>query len=374
MTENLETRLRAWGHEFDAAADEHRTTMHQIAATEPSSTPSIPGHRAFRRVAAGPGRSAHLRPRLLATAAAVVVFACGMAAIALSRSGNEVTTSSESQADDSVPVTDGDAEAYDLINSMFALTPYGAEGDRFQFMILEHKRHECMTEAGFEYHQYPFNDPGPPDQHGLALVPPLPADADVRARGYEAFRYVSADPTTDEYRDAEAANEALADANPEWDTTLNGDRDTTFGCLGAAEEFLRDRVGLEAIDEYRALSDEWGPILNLEESDEEPIRSAREAWVACIAPKGFDYQSPAYALFDFYRNPGTEPTASEINVALADLECQQSTNYRTIYLGMLASGVETWLAENEGAVTELRETIEQETLELRELAHELGLA
>lgn len=90
------------------------------------------------------------------------------------------------------------------------------------------------------------------------------------------------------------------------------------------------------------------------------LDSFREAWHRCMKNAGFgDLQiTDSRWQRDFASQPS--PTPDEIRTALADSHCRTSSGYTDAKLRWLASHVEAWLTDHEGAIVAIRGAIDAE--------------
>lgn len=363
MSDELERRLAKSGATLDAA---------------------IELHRAGARLS--PERRHGRAHRLLSVSAAAGIIAIGVGMIPILRnasdsgrtgSGDGVVAGSVASSPGSAQQTNGesaagDAHVYAALNTVLALAPYGPAGDHVYYNILDYKRWTCMAEAGHEYHRVPFSERWTADSNAMALTHPLPAHNAVFADGYQAFVTTQVEGTSTATQAASAANEAMLDADPTWAQAMMGDASDP-GCAGRAEQFLEDRMSLDAVAQYRALLPSLEPVFIPDVSQDEPLRSATRLWSACMALSGFEYAEPLDPMNEFDRPLGTEPSEGEVHIAIVDLDCREASNYRAEYLGALVSRLAYWLDNNESAVAQLVATTRHEIEELQALAAELGL-
>lgn len=278
-----------------------------------------------------------------------------------------------------------DDEAWDAVDWLFGLTPYGPDGDRYHHLIIQDQLEACMNERGFEYHQYPFT-PRNAGGDGHALLPSLPTEADVRTAGYAALTNpgpLSAPEqasdtgqvpaTTDpELIDATAANDALAE-DPEWTLALYGD-DTKVGtCTGEAWAYVERRVGTEAQERYGALSPTIATLTSPVVTPDGRLADAIAAWRQCMGTLGQEVPNPFEAAALYFRQPGTAPSDEEIATALEDLRCRRSSGFRDAYRDAMAAGIANFRFENQARIDDLVEATQRESAALRQLAEELGL-
>lgn len=245
-----------------------------------------------------------------------------------------------------------------IIDSAFALKPYGVEGDRVLHDLREQLRDQCMRSAGFEYTVVKFVDPDERSD-GLALAPPLPELGQVQIAGYDAFRFppMPIDQLADEQARANTERLATSDA---WAAAMLGtESGGHVGCLETVDQMIRDSVGLTAIDQFAVLVTELAPLANPYLSDDPDLVAAKSAWAACMAVSGYAFAGPFHAEAEFLR-PRGNPTPEEVAVATADLECRERSNYREAFLFAIGRGFEEWFAKNDGPVTELQRTTELE--------------
>lgn len=279
-----------------------------------------------------------------------------------------------------------DQQAWDAIDWLDSLAPYGPEGNRYEHLIVQDQLEKCMNERGFEYHQIPFTAPPQPRRAGYVRVPPLPTEEQVKAVGYAAFANLggaSAPPpssdaedvpaTTDpELIEANTANDELAQSS-DWSLALYGGDTKVGSCIGDAFGFIEEQVGTEAKARYSAFI---GTILQLAAPLDHPegaLAAALEEWRSCMGPLGGEVQSPVRAVDLYDALLDTEPSDEEIATALADLRCRQSSGFRDAYRDAMAAGIANFRYENEGRIDDLEAATRRETEALRELAGELGL-
>jgi hypothetical protein len=74
-------------------------------------------------------------------------------------------------------------------------------------------------------------------------------------------------------------------------------------------------------------------------------------WRSCMSGLGYSFESHVEALRRFDVDSAPEPTADEVAVALADVDCQTSTGYRTVRIDALRNAVRTWLGDHADYVT-----------------------
>lgn len=331
---------------------------------------------------------------LLAKVAAAVIIAGGVAAIPLSTARNDRTVEPASapapptsDATDAGTTKVTDEELWAQIDWLFALQPYGPEGDRLHHLIVQDRLEDCMTRRGFEYHQMPFT-PSRVGGDGYALVPPLPSEEEVRAEGYLAFRdpgsaLVATAPTgsdeiapatTDpELIEAVQLNEALAADDPAWTLAIYGDETKAGTCIADAFGFIDERVGTEAEARYEALTDNIAQLINPILTPTGPLADAIASWRECMGVLGGELENPLGGVALFDRDPGTPPTDDEISTALADLRCRQSSGFRDAYRDTIAANIALFREENQIRLDDLAEATEREVEALRTLAAELGL-
>jgi hypothetical protein len=99
------------------------------------------------------------------------------------------------------------------------------------------------------------------------------------------------------------------------------------GCAGQAQRSLGIVDGLEA-----------GVVASLDfamfdqSKRDRRVVAGLAAWSSCMATKGFRHQDPFTVAAAFVTGPA--PTGPEINAALADIGCKQSTNLVGIWYGV----------------------------------------
>lgn len=328
---------------------------------------------------------------LLAKVAAGVIIAGGVAAIPLSTARNDRTVEPASQpapptsdATDAASTEISDEELWAQIDWLFAVQPYGPEGNRLHHLIVQDRLEDCMNRRGFEYHQVPFT-PDPPSAIGRATVPPLPTEDEVRAAGYAAFggapvvtaptgsEEVAPATTDPELIEAIELNEALADEDPAWTLAIYGDETKAGTCIAEAFDFIDERVGTEAGARYDALTDDIQRLINPIETPTATLADAIAAWRECMGAVGDELDNPSGGVALFDRLPETPPTDDEISTALADLRCQQSSGFDDVYRQTIAADIAVFREENQIQLDDLAQATTREVEALRTLAVELGL-
>jgi hypothetical protein len=92
------------------------------------------------------------------------------------------------------------------------------------------------------------------------------------------------------------------------------------GCLGEAREKLSGSPNAEVKDGFaQSLR---GDAYNASMADVR-VQQLLSRWSACMAAAGFNYQSPLDP--EFSREPGSSPSAAEVNTATTDIGCKKKT-------------------------------------------------
>lgn len=293
-------------------------------------------------------------------------------------SSGDWATAAPRLAAEPIQAGDSDAQSYEIINRVFALSPYGPRGDELRNTVMQTLIQRCMTSQGFDYVFMPYPPDPPVEENAPALVPPLPTHGEIDAEGYRAFaaRQVvdpSAQPTLHQFEAAQAANEELAAADPGWTDALFGPEDgSESGCGAKASAAIRQRVGTRSVDAYRAIAPEVTGLLDPLSLSEPELDEATSAWASCMNRAGqSDYANPREIENHYYRDYGTEPSAPEITAAHIDLDCRVESSYRSIYLSTMADSIARWFSSNEAAVSELQRLTAEDVDALTQMAAEV---
>lgn len=147
-----------------------------------------------------------------------------------------------------------DAEAYALITQAFALAPYGPEGDRAEYDLIQRSVGACMADRGFDYTVVPFVPNPPLSLNGPALLPPTPSAEDISQRGYEAFRLVqTAEDLSSPQADAAVAENERRQADPVWSSAYANDDPDALDYLEQTKAQLNEEMTFDARTQYQAL-------------------------------------------------------------------------------------------------------------------------
>lgn len=232
----------------------------------------------------------------------------------------------------------------------------------------------CMTRHGFEYDAF---------VHRVDRDVPRRFGDDVELARKEGFR------TEDRLIDpseAEADYGRLTDAEKrQWEIAMQGPpgtkhvtvktvdgfvvTETTGGCVGGARKRIYGSV--EKGIGLQQLRDNTMPNI-LESSTTDPkVTTAFRAWSRCMVGRGYnDFESrdgargAAEGYYDKYDR--AKARAMEIEIAVADAQCDHEAGYTSVRLAAEDSRLTEFMSQHEGAVLELLQTQRESVVRARE--------
>lgn len=218
-----------------------------------------------------------------------------------------------------------------------------------------------MADAGFEYLTNPLPDSPTPDP-----IPRLSLET-AQTDGYRQLLSATENPELRVSSDA---------ALPGYAEALDPSDDSQPGCFERAyHEIFADDYGQTAVDMFRAL--EGLDITSVVEGTPE-FGDLVTDWSTCMASDGFSFANPGEAVFQFVGPAAgpldTPPSPKEIQVAVADARCRETSDFEDRYADLYSAQYETWRTDNEGALQEISRQAERDLEKVRAVADRLGLS
>lgn len=208
-------------------------------------------------------------------------------------------------------------------------------------------------------HRYGHNDIAVVREHGYLVPPGLPGQPSgewIDPITNDPYIWVVMNglepgPQPPELGGASGRLEGSYPTGLERPSDIDGDPLPQGGCAGEAASVLSGDGEVYDDIYVENLNDE-PYFLALEDSR---VAAVTEAWSACMAEKGYDYDAPEDASIDpawFAVGPdGTidesqRPKPEEIVTAVADVECQQSVNYLGVHVTVESAYQEQLIEEH----------------------------
>jgi len=224
---------------------------------------------------------------------------------------------------------------------------------------------QCMYNDGFTY--IPFIERNPlPDAEHL----PRPNDLDwVSQWGYGVFTNLPNARTQASTRETFAENDPNSEIftnlsegeQSAWLDALYGDN-TTAGCLSEGWELAQDEspASIFQTDEFRPLFDAWVEM-SLKANYE--FIEADSDWANCMAEAGFSgmesQRDAELKVHSLTMSDTTELQRTEIEIALADLNCRETVDYQSRRQQHIIEVETQFVNDHRSSLEALRDAAEQ---------------